>query len=398
MNAAIYARYSSDAQNPRSLDDQVYECQALAERRGWAVAQKHIFRDAAMSGADNRRPAYLRLKEAALTHQFDYIIVDDLSRMGRDIAESATVFRELSEVGVSLVGVADGIDTSNPSAKLPFYFKGIMNEMFLDDMRAKIIRGLKGQVLRGYSAGGRVYGYKTKQILDPSGALDKFGRPKRLGCEVIIDPDEAKIVQEVFQMKANGLGYRSVADHLNRMGAPSPHAGCGNRAGYWSRSTLRAMILQRKYVGDWTWGKTRWVKKIQGSKRIKRDKPSTEWVKFQCEELRIVPDELWSAVHSTSSKNRRPSPGSRGKYLLSGVLKCDKCRTSLVVQNSGRSSVYLCGGYRNGGTSVCSNNHRISRFAVEGAFCDELKSFLTSPAVLEELTYRAQVSQLGLSC
>jgi hypothetical protein len=94
----------------------------------------------------------------------------------------------------------------------------MMNEMFLDDLKAKIIRGLKGQVTRGYSAGGRVYGYKTRQILDPSGATDKFGRPKRLGCEVVIDKQQAKIVRKIFQMKRSGFGYRAIAEYLNGKG------------------------------------------------------------------------------------------------------------------------------------------------------------------------------------
>ncbi len=386
MNAAIYARYSSDAQNPRSLDDQVNECRAVATKRGWLVADDHVFLDAALSGSDTHRPAYLQLKQAALHGLFDHIVVDDLSRLGRDMAESATIFSELSEFGVTLISVADGIDTSNPSAKIPFYFKGIMNEMFLDDMRAKIVRGLKGQVLRGYSAGGRVYGYKTNQILDPSGATDKFGRPKRLGCEVLIDQEQAKIVRRIFEMKASGHGYRSIADVLNQMGVPSPHAGCGGRAGFWSRSTVRALVLQRKYLGDWTWNKTRWLKKSRGAKRIKKDRPDSEWVKHNCEALRIISDDLWDSVHSTGVRTYRTSPGPRGRYLLSGVLKCDRCGASLVVQNSGRSSVYVCGSFRNSGTAVCSNNHRLSRFVLEERFCNELSQVLIDPSVLGELT------------
>jgi DNA invertase Pin-like site-specific DNA recombinase len=386
MNAAIYARYSSDAQNPRSLDDQVNECRAVATRRGWSVADDHIFLDAALSGSDTHRPSYLLLKQAALQRQFDHIVVDDLSRLGRDMAESATIFRELSEFGVTLISVADGIDTSNPSAKIPFYFKGIMNEMFLDDMRAKIVRGLKGQVLRGYSAGGRVYGYKTNQILDPSGATDKFGRPKRLGCEVLIDQEQAKIVRRIFEMKASGHGYRSIADVLNQMGVPSPHAGCGGRAGFWSRSTVRALVLQRKYLGDWTWSKTRWLKRARGAKRIKKDRPISEWVKYDCEGLRIISDDLWNAVHLEGIRTYRTTAGPRGSYLLSGVLKCDQCGASLVVQNSGRSSAYICGGFRNGGTAVCSNNHRLSRFVLEEKFCEGLNQVLTNQEVLEELT------------
>ena len=168
MRCAIYARHSTDAQNPRSSDDQARECKRYAEQKGWLVVPGDIFKDEAVSGSDINRTAYTQMKEAATLRSFDCILVDDLSRLGRDMAESAAIYRDLTAIGVRIVSVADGIDTSNPSSKIPFYFKGMMNEMFLDDLKTKIVRGLKSQVIRGYSTGGRVYGYDTRQILDPS--------------------------------------------------------------------------------------------------------------------------------------------------------------------------------------------------------------------------------------
>lgn len=391
MRCAIYARYSSDAQNPRSLDDQIQECKNFAARKGWQVSEKHIYRDAALSGSNTQRPEYLRLKQAASEQCFDYIIVDDLSRLGRDMAESSAIFKELSDIGIFLASVADGIDTASPSAKIPYYFRGIMNEMFLDDMKTKIVRGLKGQVLRGYSAGGRVYGYTTKQILDPSGAMDKFGRPKRLGCEVLIDEEQALIVREIFEIKAKGFGYRYIADYLNTKSIPSPHANCGHRSGYWSRSTIRSLIHQCKYIGDWTWNKTSWLNKNGAGKRKVKKKPDTEWVKNQNEALRIIDDNLWDSIHEHSKTYKKRTAGPRGQYLLSGILGCRECGSTMVVQNSARSSTYMCNGYRNGGASVCKNSHRLSRFSLESKFLSELQQLLIDPAVFAELGKRATV-------
>jgi site-specific DNA recombinase len=385
MRCAIYARYSSDAQNARSLTDQVRECQRFADHKGWLIIPQHIYQDAAISGANVNRVAYFQLKQAARIGEFDCIWADDLSRLGRDMAESAQIFKELSEIGVRIVSVSDGIDTSSPSAKIPFYFKGIMNEMFLDDLKAKIVRGLKGQVTRGYSAGGKVYGYKTRQILDPTGATDKFGRPKRLGCEVVIDKQQAKIILKIFQMKRSGFGCRAIAEYLNKNEAPLPHSGCGGRSGYWGRSTISSILNQRKYLGDWTWNKTKWLNKTRGTKRIKQNRPESEWVVYQNQNLCIISDDLWNAVHNMSAKREQVHRGPRGQYVLSGVLKCADCGSSLVVQNSGRYSCFICNGYRNGGTAVCACNHRISRHVMERAFFDKLKSVLMNPRTLKTL-------------
>jgi site-specific DNA recombinase len=49
MKAAIYARFSSDKQTDRSIDDQVALCRAVCEREGLIVTA--VYDDRAISGA-----------------------------------------------------------------------------------------------------------------------------------------------------------------------------------------------------------------------------------------------------------------------------------------------------------------------------------------------------------
>ena len=53
--AAIYARFSTDMQNPKSAEDQERKCRKHAEREGWSVVQ--VFHDTALSGATKGRQA-----------------------------------------------------------------------------------------------------------------------------------------------------------------------------------------------------------------------------------------------------------------------------------------------------------------------------------------------------
>ena len=59
MRVAAYARYSSDQQREASLDDQLRNCRGYCARMGWP--EPAAYTDAAMSGARNDRPGYLRL-------------------------------------------------------------------------------------------------------------------------------------------------------------------------------------------------------------------------------------------------------------------------------------------------------------------------------------------------
>ena len=69
MRTVIYARFSSDNQNPRSAADQIAICRDRADREAWPIVA--VFEDVATSGAsgigEHQRPglnAMLRLVEA----------------------------------------------------------------------------------------------------------------------------------------------------------------------------------------------------------------------------------------------------------------------------------------------------------------------------------------------
>ena len=66
MQAAIYARYSSENQRPESIEDQISSCRRVAKDRHYIVEQAHVFTDAAASGAREDRPGLAALRVAAI--------------------------------------------------------------------------------------------------------------------------------------------------------------------------------------------------------------------------------------------------------------------------------------------------------------------------------------------
>src|SRR3954454_23520217 len=134
MAAAIYARYSSDAQREASIEDQVRLCRELAERQGWAVVE--ICADHALSGASTLRPGYQRLLEDVRTRRFEVVVAEALDRLSRDQEHTAGLFKQLSFAGVRLVTLAEG-----EVGELHVGLKGTMNALFLRDLAQKTHRG-----------------------------------------------------------------------------------------------------------------------------------------------------------------------------------------------------------------------------------------------------------------
>jgi len=374
-------------QKQTSIDDQINECRRFILHKNWELDSDQIYCDSAASGADADRAGYQALKEFASQRAFEYIVVDDLSRLGRNAGESIQIFQEFAAFGIGIVSISDGIETLSQSAKIPYYFKSIANELFLDELKSKIVRGLKGQVRRGYSAGGRIYGYDPVPVLFESREHDKFGRPRRYGVRMQINEHEAAVVQRIFDLKSTGVGYRAIAHSLNEDGTPSPHAGNGSRSGAWCSGTVKAILGNSKYIGDWTWNKTKWFKKNITGKRIKRDNPSDKWIEHQDESLRIIPQQLWNEVQSRSEGHSREQKkklgGRRAVHALSEVLVCSECNGSLIVHGSKKYSAYICNNYWNKGKAVCDCGHRLNKTVAEESVFTRVSSILSQQQALD---------------
>lgn len=184
QRAAVYARYSSDAQSEHSIDDQVRVCRVRAEHEGWMVVD--IYADYAISGASAARPRFQDLLADARARRFEIVLAEAVDRISRDQEHIAGFYKQLTFAGVRMVTIAEG-----NISELHIGFKGTMSALFLKDLAQKTHRGIEGRVRAGRSGGGLSFGYRTVRHLRPDGI------PVAGGVEVV--PEEAAIVRRVFE-------------------------------------------------------------------------------------------------------------------------------------------------------------------------------------------------------
>src|SRR6266478_3778819 len=95
MIAAIYARKSTEqngvADEDKSVARQVEHARAYAARKGWTVAEEHVYADDGISGAEfAKRPGFLRLMNAVKPRApFQVLVMMEESRLGREQIETA---------------------------------------------------------------------------------------------------------------------------------------------------------------------------------------------------------------------------------------------------------------------------------------------------------------------
>ena len=179
MRAAIYTRHSSENQSEKSIDDQIRVCKSYIKEHGMTLRDEHIYIDEAISGSLVNRPGLQALEEAVENKEFEVLLVDDLSRLSRSNHQMLTLVLKFDYHQVKIISVSDGIITGNDNSKLGIHIRGLINELYLDDLRKKTMRGLEGQKLRGFSTGENAYGYCPQLVGELK--LNKKGQPKYEG-------------------------------------------------------------------------------------------------------------------------------------------------------------------------------------------------------------------------
>jgi site-specific DNA recombinase len=383
----IYARYSSDRQNERSNDDQIRRAKDAIARAGGDPEKAVIFADAAVSATSMDRDDFERMMGMVRAGKLAVLLTEDVSRISRDFADGAAIFKELRYLQVPLIGIGDGIDTSDKNAKLSFTVKSLLSDLYIDDLRDKTLRGLNGRAEAGLSTGGLPFGYRPEPLVDSVG--------KSLGSEIVIDDEAAATVRRIFTLWADGVSREEIAHTLNREGVPSPRAGSRHKRFGWGASSIAAILRNQKYIGVWRFNEREWVR-VPGTKRRKpRLKPAHEVKTAERPDLRIIDAELWertreriAQVHAKYTRNAQEGGiNPRAKYLLSGVLVCAECTFPMSICGASRR-YYTCYSRKVKGT--CGNRLHIREETLRARCLEAMKRTLQAPEVIREVT--AQLS------
>jgi DNA invertase Pin-like site-specific DNA recombinase len=277
---------------------------------------------------------------------FDCLLVEDTSRLARDLADALRMTAMLQFHGVAVVSVTQGIDSTEANARQLITLHGMVDEQYLIGLRDKVHRGQHGRVLNGMIPGGRCYGYRNIPLEDPS-RTGKYGRPAVLGVRQEIEENEANVVRGIFEWYAGGMGLAQIAKRLNQQGAPAPIPAKNRLVRAWSRYTIREMLHNERYRGILVWDRTKKVRHPETGRKISKARPESEWTRVEVPALRIVPEELWKAAHAKNAEVNALGISRLGglcrtqqsrTYLFSGILGCGQCGSSMVIVSGGANA------------------------------------------------------------
>jgi len=193
MTGIIYSRYSSDSQREESIEGQIRECRAYAEKNGITVLGNYI--DRAFSAKTDNRPEFQRMMKDSAKRLFDVVIVWKLDRFSRNRYDSAHNKAVLRRNGVKVVSATEPISEDSTGILLESLLEGYA-EFYSAELAEKVKRGMTENALKcKYNGGGLPIGY----VIDEEQHYQ-------------VDPLTAPFVLEAFKRyAAGGQDYRARA-------------------------------------------------------------------------------------------------------------------------------------------------------------------------------------------
>ena len=140
-------------QRPASIEDQTRNCREEAERNGWTVLDDYVRSDSAQSGSSlAERLGLISLLEDAKKEPrpFDCLLIDDTSRLGRNLPDVLNLADRFKHYGIFLYFVSQKLDSRDPTFRQLHTLNGMMDEQYLTGLADKVRRGLKGRILNGF--------------------------------------------------------------------------------------------------------------------------------------------------------------------------------------------------------------------------------------------------------
>jgi len=286
MKAVIYARYSSDSQREESIEGQLRECTAFAEKNGITVLRHYI--DRAFSARTDNRPEFQNMIKDSGKKLFDMIIVWKLDRFARNRYDSARYKAVLKKNGVKVVSATEIISEGAEGIILESVLEGYA-EYYSADLSEKVVRGMTENALKcKYNGGTTPIGY----VIDADQCFQ-------------IDPLTAPFVLEAYKRYDEGATMTQIRDWLNAQGMKNSR---GQAITY---NNIQRLLNNRRYIGEYSY----------------RSIVVPDGIPM------IVPKELFDRVQEKLAKNKKAPARHKAEddYLLTTKLFCGHC------------GAYLCG-------------------------------------------------------
>jgi DNA invertase Pin-like site-specific DNA recombinase len=351
LRVLIYARYSTDDQNPHSIDAQIAYCRRLLRALGITDYELVVIKDVELSGELKKRPGIDQVWSGIEARLWDLILVEDASRLYRHDSWAVDLVYRAVDKQMRVICINDSVDTADDQRVwIPRLKDATRNHAQANQYtRDRIRRTIELLWAQGAAVGGLRPGYR--RIATTPAA---HGEPAKGPFFDEIDEKWRPAIVEAFKQSANDDPPWTIAKYLTEKGVPKA---ANSTREEWTEENVKSLIRETLYRGWDVYGETVSEKQLSTGKRNAQQSDADKVLTREMPHLRIVSDELWHQANAAID-SRRPDRDylsgpdnplfgvprdSRG--LLTTLFKCGIC--GAPMHRGGRGGrAYVCSAAR----------------------------------------------------
>lgn len=409
-HVAIYARLSveDNGKDSDSIESQIAFLEDFIASDP-TMHKAAVFIDNGFTGTNFMRPEFQRMIDAARLGEINCVVVKDLSRLGRNYVETGEFLEKICPfIGLRFIAVNDNYDSEaiSSNSQLAASLSNIINDFYARDISRKVYSALKTKMENGeYIGAWEKYGY----LKDPENKN-----------HLIVNPETAPIVQQIFLWRSEGMSYMGINRKLNEMKIPSPGQYKADRGIVTNNNQKKRKILWNKhivtdilkditYIGHMAQRKTTQClhRGVQYS-RVNED----NWIVVYNTHEPIITRELFDKVQEINRATAEKAKANSGKYdhlpkeknIYGAKLICADCGARMKLHRSfstKKDKVYFtfnCPTNAEHGTAGCSS--RVKRKAdmdeaVFTAIRAQMDVFMDTAYIIKSLLAQKQKMNKG---
>lgn len=323
---AAYARVSTDHEDQlTSYAAQVsYYTDYIRSRSDLEFV--NVYTDEGISGTSTaRREGFRQMIDDALAGKIDLIITKSVSRFARNTVDSLTTIRKLKEHKVECYFEKENIRTFDNKGEL---LLTIMASLAQEESRSISENCVWGQRKR----------FSDGKVTVPFSRFLGYDRGE--DGNLVVNPQEAEIVREIYQMFLDGASPYAIAKRLTERGIPSP--GGKDR---WYKATVTSILSNEKYKGDALLQKVYTTDFL--TKRKKQNEGEVPQYYVEGNHEAIISAEIFELAQSELERRRKSSAPEGGGIFMSKIL-CGSCGGVYTAKvwhstNRYRRVIWQCG-------------------------------------------------------
>ena len=328
---AAYCRVSTDSDEQMlSLETQKEHYENFIKANlDWEYAR--IYYDEGVSATKTaKREGLKELLEDCEKGLIDLVFTKSISRFSRNTTDCLAIVRKLLNYDVYIQFEKENIHTGSMESELML---AVLASMAESESRS-ISENEKWSIKKRFQNGTYVISYP------PYGYAN-------VDCEMVIVPEQAEVVKEIFAGCLAGKSTHIIAKELNEKGVPT------KKGAKWTGGTINGILTNEKYIGDALFQKT-----ITDAS-FKRKRNYGEEEQYYCEnhhEPIIDRDTFEKAKEAIRQRGLEKGNCSedtskyQNRYVMSGKIKCGECGRSFKRRyhytSNGRSyNAWCCGSH-----------------------------------------------------